>query len=125
VTKHDLHNWWFESGASCGCGSPEEAGALMRDVLGVISDFYKQESSTAPFHEPLRALLPGRTYWAVLYAYDKLGLLEHGSRLPGWLSGTGDQVLSALREFGADPKTWGEHASSGGRCGCGQAVPAK
>ena len=85
----------------CGCGCPEEAYTLVRDILGL-----------APFfdhYEAVRDLIGERAYYFVLYAIDQAGLIEHGGGIGGsWLTEKGKHYLPLMRRYG-----WDEIAESG------------
>lgn len=136
MTKHELSLWFHGPAGICGCGEPDAVAKLMLDVLGNIQaghDRYEQTGKyDAAEHKLLfderQALLPtDGLYYTVYNFYDKLGLIEHGSALPGWLTELGKEVLAALREHGTDGDAWGHNhctASSDGLCECGAAVPS-
>lgn len=78
----------------CGCGNPEAAYALVRDLLG-LAPFY--EDSRWQAAETLTGSIPG-AHHIVLGAMERAGLLEHGSSLTGaWLTPKGEWCLAAMR----------------------------
>jgi hypothetical protein len=83
----------------CGCGYPESAYDLVRDLLG-LAPFY--ENSRWKVAESLTGNIPG-AYHIVLGALQRAGLIEHGSSLDGsWLTPKGKWCLAAMRtaEYG-------------------------
>jgi hypothetical protein len=82
----------------CGCGNPENAYELVRDLLAL-----------APFYEDGRWRLaesligtPGACHM-VLGMLEHAGLLDHGTSLRGaWLTDKGHWYLAALREVQFD-----------------------
>jgi hypothetical protein len=78
----------------CGCGYPQAAYDLVRDLLGLVP-FYEDGRSTAA--ESLTGNIPG-AHHIVLGAMERAGLLEHGSSLNGaWLTEKGAWCLAAMR----------------------------
>jgi hypothetical protein len=79
----------------CGCGSPEEAYDLVRDVLA-LAPFYDHP-------EAVRDLIGPRAYQFVLYQIDEAGLIEHGGTVGGaWLSAKGKHYLPLMQRYGWD-----------------------
>lgn len=77
----------------CGCGNPEDALALVKDLLDL-----------APFFEDPNAVRervgePG-AYHLVLSMLDTVGLIEHGGTIGGsWLTGKGEYFRRVLSEM--------------------------
>lgn len=78
----------------CGCGNPESAYDLVRDLLG-LAPFY--EDSRWKAAESLTGNIPG-AHHIVLGAMERAGLIEHGTSLRGvWLTEKGKWCLAAMR----------------------------
>jgi hypothetical protein len=78
----------------CGCGNPEAAYDLIRDLLS-LAPFY--EDSRWKTAEALTGNIPG-AHHIVLGAMDRAGLIEHGSSQNGaWLTDKGTWCLAAMR----------------------------
>lgn len=78
----------------CGCGYPQAAYDLVRDLLGLIP-FYEDEHWKAA--EALTGNIPG-AHHIVLGAMERAGLIEHGSSQTGaWLTDKGRWCLAAMR----------------------------
>jgi hypothetical protein len=78
----------------CGCGNPDDAYALVRDLL-----------SLAPFYDHRKEVQarigggPG-VEDMVLYALDGAGLTEHGTGIGGsWLIPKGRHYLALMRRY--------------------------
>lgn len=109
---YDTLNW-------CGCGNPEEALGLMRDVLRL----FKERSDANRLPTPAHFFVPdvasflndraegwrlvtqkiddllgdGPLGLSYLYMLDALGLTEHGGYVGGcWLTAEGERVLALL-----------------------------
>lgn len=83
----------------CGCGNPEAAYDLVRDLLGLMPLY---EDSRWRVAESLTGSIPG-AHHIVLGTMERAGLIEHGSSLHGaWLTLKGEWCLAAMRaaEFG-------------------------
>ncbi|MFC7794551.1 hypothetical protein [Streptomyces cinereoruber] len=78
----------------CGCGLPEEAFDLVRDLLAVIGS-----DSKKPWKE-LESLVPqGAALHMVLSMLDEAGLIDHGRIITGcWLTPKGTWYLRQLRK---------------------------
>jgi len=77
----------------CGCGMPEEAGKYTLAILKSIAGRFDKQNPTdinEPFHSK------GEAYF-VWHTLDHLGLLEHGSGAPGWLTDKGKEVMGDLQ----------------------------
>jgi hypothetical protein len=81
----------------CGCGCPEDAYNLVRDILAL-----------APFRdhrEELRALIGGGdgAFYLVLYVLDSAGLIDHGTSIDGsWITKKGSHYLALMQRHGFD-----------------------
>lgn len=83
----------------CGCGYPQAAYDLVRDLLGLIP-FYEDERWKAA--EALTGNIPG-AHHIVLGAMERAGLIEHGSSQTGaWLTEKGRWCLAAMRTAECD-----------------------
>ncbi len=84
----------------CGCGSPEDAYALVRDILTLAPFFEGWETGHAN-HEKVRALIgTDGAFYLVLYGLDGAGLLEHGGSVGGsWLTAKGRHYLEMMRRY--------------------------
>jgi len=118
----ELIDWWEGELNWCGCGNPEAALALTRDVLRAVADHSAAVRSARDHLWPpsdaargrsdalqarLDELLPTQgTRWITLYALDAAGLLEHGGCLPGWPTDLGLAVLAGLEAHGCDLAAW-------------------
>lgn len=78
----------------CGCGLPEEAFDLVRDLLA-LAPFYRSEQ----VREQVAALCGTEAArHMILSMLDNADLLEHGGSLDGaWLTDKGSWYLTALR----------------------------
>lgn len=85
MTKRELFNWFEEWFPNCGCGAPTETRLFIAEVIeafGVDRGQSFEERMAA-----VKKLLPGvyesgqNNYaeWALLYAIDATGILEHGT----------------------------------------------
>lgn len=78
----------------CGCGNPDDAYALVRDLLALAPFFdhrteVRERIGGGPGVEML-----------VLYALDGAGLIEHGTGIGGsWLTAKGRHYLSLMRRY--------------------------
>ena len=102
----------------CGCGCPDEAYELVRDILA-LAPFYDHP-------EAVRELTGDRAYYLVLYAIDNAGLLEHGASIGGsWLTPKGAHYLELMRKFDHDDLDhvglphYGDDGRGDGECGPG------
>lgn len=94
-----LQEWW------CGCGSPEEASARLRDVLA-LHPLYEHRAE-------IDALIPDSGFqYLILYTLDHFDLTEHGGTVGGgWLTDKGKAVLEALnREAASNYEALSENA---------------
>jgi hypothetical protein len=78
----------------CGCGNPEAAYDLVRDLLSLAPFCEDSHWKTA---ESLTGNIPG-AHHIVMGALQRAGLVDHGSILSGsWLTPKGEWVLAAMR----------------------------
>lgn len=88
---------WFNQVTSdlgfCGCGSPEEAFWLVRDLLR-LCPFYENRQA-------VQARLPDLgVEMLVLYTIDHAGLIEHGGSVGGsWITEKGQRLLDLLERW--------------------------
>lgn len=83
----------------CGCGSPEDAYELVRDLLA-LAPFYQGWETGRANHVKVRELLGGSdgVFYLVLYMLDRAALIEHGSGIGGaWLSTKGKHYLPLIQ----------------------------
>jgi hypothetical protein len=108
-----LYKVFFDDLGMCGCGRPNEAYSLVRDILAL-----------APLYEENRWRLAetltggGAAHHIILSALDRAELMEHGSSLDGaWLTDKGAWCLAAMRtvEF-AEISEQGGYPHGGGEC---------
>ena len=74
----------------CGCGRPEDNLALLLTRMEAIADETDGRFQCGP------------EMHFIDYTLDKLGFLEHGGSLPGWLSESGKELLELLRIWKAE-----------------------
>lgn len=94
----------------CGCGSPEEAFDLVRDLLNLAPFYENRDEVTALIGD-------GGPAHIVLSALDGADLLEHGGTIHGsWLTNKGEWYRTVLATIG----DWYEIAvglpHNGGKC---------
>lgn len=89
----------------CGCGDPESNLNYLREVLSYIDLRVGFRTSEEKLKEIKAALFPEeRAMDFIFYVLDEMGLVEHGSCLPGWLSPKGRELLEDLEELKAAGK---------------------
>lgn len=75
----------------CGCGDPDAAMELLRDVLRLLKghEWYS---------EKMKALLPSEGLnYLVLYMLNNNGLTEHGTSVNcSWLTDKGEEILKDI-----------------------------
>lgn len=89
----------------CGCGRPEDALVFIRDGLQLIDEKLDPtaERTWEELYQDWNRRLDkhfgsaGARYFFFYWA-DKEGLTEHGGSVPGWLSGSGRDLLEDLNE---------------------------
>jgi hypothetical protein len=107
----------------CGCGCPDEAYALVRDILAAAAGRYGEDGrwNGWPAPHPVLELTgdkPG-VFWFVLYAIDAAGLTEHGTSAAGfWPTDKGRHYLSLMRRL-----RWADVAESGSPHDGGECTP--
>jgi hypothetical protein len=95
----------------CGCGNPEDAYVLIRDLLGL-----------APFYDhpqQVRDRIGGDegAQHIVLSLMDHTGLIEHGSSIGGsWITPKGEHFLGLMRRHGYDDVEQAELPHDGADC---------
>lgn len=80
----------------CGCGRPEDALGLIHRFLG----YYNQEAEKTTHFDWNRvsATHESGLIYFILYQFDRVGLIEHGGSVPGWLTEKGLALREALRQ---------------------------
>lgn len=93
VRQH-INSLFYDQLKLCGCGLPEEAFDLVRDVLAIVGGDGKE-----PWKQ-LEALIPqGAARHMVLSMLDSAELIEHGTIITGgWLTDKGKWYLRQLRK---------------------------
>lgn len=107
-----LYKVFYDDLGMCGCGLPDEAYNLVRDLL-----------SLAPLYEESRWRLAetltggGAAGHIILSSLDRASLLEHGSSLNGaWLTDKGAWCLAAMRLVEYDEMAQVGYPHDGGKC---------
>jgi hypothetical protein len=107
-----LYALFYGTLSICGCGNPEDAYALVRDVLALT-----------PFHDnggwrKARDLIGSNgAYHLVLSQLDEAKLLEHGSSIGGsWLTGKGKHYLALMQRYTWDDVEDTGFPHDGGEC---------
>lgn len=93
--RQHLYKILHEDLPLCGCGNPEDAYTLVRELLA-LAPFYDRE------HGEVAALIGSSgAYQIVLGALTEADLIEHGGAMGGsWLTTKGQWCLTALRGEG-------------------------
>lgn len=111
-TLDHLYRVFYQDLGMCGCGNPEDAYNLIRDIL-----------SLAPFYEDQRWRLVetltggGAVHHIVLSVLDQAELIEHGSSINGsWLTTKGSWFLNAARTVEFNKLDDGRLPHDGGDC---------
>lgn len=97
--EHKLGHFFFDDLHLCGCGIPESAARLVRDVLR-LAPFYENQGA-------LQVLLPtDGIFYLVLGQLNNADLIEHGGCIGGsWLTEKGKELLGQLETVSAyDPE---------------------
>lgn len=98
----------------CGCGCPDEAYNLVRDLLALAPFYDHQDELKA------RIGVTGDDHGAlylVLYALDKAGLTEHGGSVAGsWLTPKGTHYLGLMRAYEHGELDHVGYPHDGGKC---------
>ncbi|MEU9415138.1 hypothetical protein [Streptomyces sp. NPDC048272] len=93
-TVSHLYKIFYGDLGMCGCGNPDEAYKLIRDLLA-LTPLY--EGSRWQRAEELTGR--GATNHIILSSLERAGLMEHGSSLNGaWLTDKGEWCLAAMRD---------------------------
>lgn len=88
----------------CGCGSPEAAGKLIRDILIVLEKQF--DIPYEEYRKGIKDLLPNDGLeMVVFYFLDNQGIIEHGTCVPGWLTQKGKDLLEILKASPLDAPT--------------------
>lgn len=94
---------WF---GLCGCGEPETALLLARDILGLFERTTQKGDLDAwrRANEEVDRRLCHDTEPGLYYSYlnwlDGLGVIEHGGGIGGsWLTPEGERILAVLRAW--------------------------
>jgi hypothetical protein len=87
----------------CCCGDPETSLAYIRDRLEYIKSYGlvgQNKISLFSLNKQCHELFhtTGEMFF-FFYSMDKLGLTEHGSSVPGWLTVKGENFLSDINDF--------------------------
>ncbi|MFG3585106.1 hypothetical protein [Streptomyces sp. NPDC047990] len=92
-TRDHLYGIFYEDLGLCGCGNPDDAYTLVRDLLAL-----------APFYENERWRLAqtltggGAAHHIIMSVLDVAELTEHGTTINGaWLTPKGAWCLQAMR----------------------------
>jgi hypothetical protein len=94
VTEH-AYKLFYEDLGLCGCGIPEAAYELVRDVLVLVADD-EDRHGWAPLVKTLLGS-PG-AYHLIMSSLDEADLIDHGSSIDGaWLTDKGRWYASTLR----------------------------
>lgn len=93
VVLEHAYPLFYDDLSLCGCGTPEAAYELVRDILTLIAD---DERGWPPLVKTLLGS-PG-AYHMVMSALDEAELTGHGSSIDGsWLTDKGRWYAAALR----------------------------
>jgi hypothetical protein len=93
----------------CGCGLPESALELTRDVLATIDARWSvgdhSDGAFAKYRARMKELLPSDGIeYVVLYHLDSVDMIEHGGGVGGsWLTREGRDMLCDLNAWAAMP----------------------
>lgn len=87
----------------CGCGYPEKALSLLRDVLRHVANLqdlvWQKKWTFKEWEEAGARITDGRALYFLYYFLDTKGLTEHGGSVPGWLTTEGRQLLEDLEQL--------------------------
>lgn len=101
-----IREWWFGRDL-CGCGSSWWALHTVREALSLhpVGDVRRRNVHEWDELSELRlAWLNEDGHLLIAAVLDAWELTEHGSSIyGGWLTGEGERLLAALREFGDEP----------------------
>lgn len=88
-----VHDLFSEQMQLCGCGRPEAAYELVRDLLALAPFWENPEEVQQRIGEP-------GAYHIVLCTMERADLIEHGGSLGGsWLTPKGEWYLKALQSI--------------------------
>jgi hypothetical protein len=93
LTAHQLNHFFMDELHLCGCGSPEAAACLVRDILRLCPLYDNRKG--------IEELLPNDgVQYLILGWLTDTDLLEHGGGIGGsWLTDKGKTVLASLEEI--------------------------
>jgi len=92
-----LSNWFFIN-VTCGCGNPQSVCDLLVEWLTALGS----GGAAYDLRNDHRGRAGPRLYGYIeawMSVIDDLGLCEHGTSLPGWITPAGNRVLAALRAY--------------------------
>jgi len=113
TTPHELHHLFMDEIDICGCGQPEQAVELVRQILN-LAPLYNNEN----WKKAEQLIGSAGAFHIVLSVLDNARLMEHGGGIGGsWLTEKGEAVRDALNLLAAsDPEfepivgcEWYEH----------------
>lgn len=106
MSRDFVKDFYYNKLNWCGCGNPEEAIKLLRDVLSCIAERFNGNETLANksferYVERMEELLCYKSKYAIYLSYfyvmDSHGLLEHGGGVGGsWLTDSGKELLEHL-----------------------------
>lgn len=112
ATRDHLYKVFYEDLGLCGCGSPDDAYALVRELLAL-----------APFYEDERWRLVevltggGAAHHIIMSVLDSAELTEHGSTINGsWLTEKGAWCLQAMKSVPFERMDGAALPHDGGDC---------
>lgn len=90
MTKHELNHFFHDELHLCGCGRPEDAAVLVRDILRCCPLYQGRKQ----FEE----LLPNSgAQHIILGLLSDADVIEHGGGIGGsWLTDKGKDILASL-----------------------------
>lgn len=90
------HHWscFTDEIPHCGCGSPEDSFEYLLKALKALEVGPKEMDEALGFGRGGESN-PG-PYWTILYFMDEFEWIEHGSRLPGWITDKGKRAIRLL-----------------------------
>ncbi|WP_121701525.1 hypothetical protein [Streptomyces sp. E5N298] len=112
ATLDHLYGIFYEGLGLCGCGNPDDAYILVRDLLA-LAPFYKDDGWR------LAEVLTGggAAHHIIMSLLDTAGLTEHGSTINGsWLTDKGAWCLQAMRTVTFEQMDGAGLPHNGGDC---------